>query len=95
MVQQHSLGHIDRFFLHGLLEDLAIELGTVVSVLDHSRHLDSTRPVVIVEALEVGETENGILVQGGVVGQLDVAGRGAGALGHVLGHHEELESTGR
>lgn len=95
MVEVESLGHIDGLLLHRLLEDLAIELSTVISILDNSRYLDSARPIVVIEALEVGKGEESVLIEGSVIGQLDITGRGAGTLGDILGHHEELESTGR
>jgi len=65
-----------------------------MGILDHRGHLDSPGPVVIIEGLVVGETEEGVLVEVSVIGQLHISGRGAGALGHVLTHHEELESPG-
>lgn len=62
-------------------------------ILAHGRHFYSSRPVVVIEGLVIGETEESVLVEVSVVGQLDVAGRGAGALGHVLTHHEEFEAS--
>lgn len=83
--------HVQWFFLlRSLLVDLSTMFGYIIGILDYCRHFDCSRPVVIIETLEISSLLD--LITGQVSSVLDqnVPGWSSSSLVHILCHHKEL-----
>lgn len=83
---------VNELFVNRLLgfQRSSHEVSQEVSIFHHSGDLDGALPVIIVGTLTESQLNNIFLLQVGRVVQNGVLGRGAGALGHLLGHQVEV-----
>jgi len=78
-----------HFFRIGSI-DLSTVFSHIIGILDYSRYFHSSRPIVVIETLEISYLLNLITVQVSSVLNQNVSGGSSCPLVHMLSYHKEL-----